>query len=246
MKIYWLLPAYNEGPNIEILLKNIKKGMETRDYLYEVIIYNDGSTDDTSYILSQNKYNLPIKIIGKEQNEGLGFAFKSLIKEVINYSKNEDDIAIVLDSDNSHNPEHTYRMVNRIREGFDVVIASRYLEDSRVVGVSKFRQFLSLGASWFMRILFPIKGVKDYTCGYRAYSITCLSNAYKKYGDKIVEENGFACMAEFLIKLSGLNVLAVEIPLILRYDRKKGKSKMKIFKTIKNTITMLMRLRFAI
>lgn len=244
MKIYLLLPVYNEGPNIEPLLKGIKKCMEARDYLYEVIIYNDGSTDETSDILGQNRCNLPVRIIGKEQNEGLGFAFKSLIKEVINCSEDEDDIAIVLDSDNSHNPEHTYRMVNRIREGFDVVIASRYLEDSRVVGVSKFRQFLSLCASWFMRIIFPIKGIKDYTCGYRAYSVTCLSNAYKKYGDKIVEEHGFACMAEFLIKLSSLNVLAVEIPLILRYDRKRGESKMKILKTIENTIMMLLRLRF--
>lgn len=243
MIIYILLPAYNEGKALEPLLKRIKTGMENRGFAYEVIAYNDGSTDNTLDILKQNKYGIPLRIIGKDQNEGLGFAFFSLIREVIKLSFDEEDIAIVLDSDNTHNPEHIYQMVNKIRDGFDVAIASRYLKDSRIVGVTSFRQFISIGASWMMRILFPIKGIKDYTCGYRAYSLECLRNAYKKFGDRLIEEKGFACMAELLIKLRSLRVLAVEVPLVLRYDLKGGYSKMNILKTIKRTLLMLLRLK---
>lgn len=243
MKIYLLLPAYNEGRALNPLLKRIKKGMEDRGFEYEVIVYNDGSIDDTLKVLAENKYGIPLKVIGKPVNEGLGYAFFSLLKEVIALSDNEDDIAIVLDADNTHNPEHIYRMFNGIREGFDVVIASRYLPDSRVIGVTRFRQFLSLMASWLMRLLFPIKGVKDYTCGYRAYSLECLKKAYNLFGDKIIEEKGFACMAEFLVKLRKLNIIAVEIPLLLRYDRKLGESKMDILKTIKRTLLLLYRLK---
>ena len=243
MTIYILLPAYNEGKALEPLLKRIKIGMENRSFDYQVIAYNDGSTDNTLDILKQNKHGIPLKIIGKEQNEGLGFAFFSLIREVIKLSFNEEDIAIVLDSDNTHNPEHVYQMVNKIRDGFDVAIASRYLRDSRIIGVTKLRQILSIGASWIMRILFPIKGVRDYTCGYRAYNITCLRKALDKFGDKLVEDKGFACMAELLIKLRSMHILAVEVPLILRYDQKKGESKMEIIKTIKRTILMLLRLK---
>lgn len=243
MVIYILLPAYNEENSIAPLLKRIKTGMENRGFAYQVIVYNDGSTDNTVDVLKQNKYGVPLKIIGKDQNEGLGFAIFSLIKEVIRSSTDEDDIAVVLDSDNTHNPEHTYQMVNKIRDGFDVAIASRYLRDSRVVGVTKFRQSLSIGASWMMRMLFPIKGVKDYTCGYRAYSVECLRKAFEKFGDKLIEERGFACMAELLIKLRTMNILAVEVPLVLRYDRKGGESKMKIMKTIKRTLLMVSRLK---
>ena len=147
---------------------------------------------------------------------------------MIKLSFNEEDIAIVLDSDNTHNPEHVYQMVNKIRDGFDVAIASRYLRDSRIIGVTKLRQILSIGASWIMRILFPIKGVRDYTCGYRAYNITCLRKALDKFGDKLVEDKGFACMAELLIKLRSMHILAVEVPLILRYDQKKEKARWKL------------------
>jgi dolichol-phosphate mannosyltransferase len=162
---------------------------------------------------------------------------------VIKLSFDEDDIAIVLDSDNTHNPEHVYQMVNKIKDGFDVVIASRYLRDSRIVGVTQFRQFLSIIASLMMQIFFPIKGVKDYTCGYRAYSVECLRKSYEKFGDSLIEEKGFACMAELLIKLRTMNILAVEVPLVLRYDRKGGESKMKIMKTIKKTLLMSLRLK---
>ena len=243
MTIYILLPAYNEGKALEPLLKRIKTGMENRSFDYQVIAYNDGSTDNTLDILKLNKHGVPLKIIGKDQNEGLGFAFFSLIREVIKLSFDKEDIAIVLDSDNTHNPEHVYQMVNKIRDGFDVAIASRYLRDSRIIGVTKLRQILSIGASWIMRILFPIKGVRDYTCGYRAYNITCLRKALDKFGDKLVEDKGFACMAELLIKLRSMHILAVEVPLILRYDQKKGESKMEIIKTIKRTLLMLLRLK---
>ena len=243
MTIYILLPAYNEGKALEPLLKRIKTGMENRSFDYQVIAYNDGSTDNTLDILKLNKHGVPLKIIGKDQNEGLGFAFFSLIREVIKLSFDKDDIAVVLDSDNTHNPEHIYQMANKIRDGFNVAIASRYLKDSRIVGVTSFRQFLSIVASWMMRILFPIKGVRDYTCGYRAYSLECLRNAYEKFGDRLIEEKGFACMAELLIKLRSLRVLAVEVPLILRYDQKEGESKMEVIKTIKRTILMLLRLK---
>lgn len=239
--IYILLPIYNEAESLPPLISRIKKGMEHRNYEYEIIAYNDGSTDNTLEILTKHKKDIPINLIGEDENRGLGCAFRALIDEVCKQSKNDDDVAVCLDSDNTHNPEHVYSMVNKIRDGFDVAIASRFLKDSRIVGVTPFRNFLSYGASILMRFLFPIKGVKDYTCGYRAYSVNTLKKAKNFFGEKLIEEPGFACMSELLIKLRKLEVLAVEIPLLLRYDRKEGESKMDVVKTIKRTLIMLLR-----
>lgn len=241
--IFILLPIYNEAQNLDALIGKVKKGMERHGYSYKIIAYNDGSTDNSLELLRKNQTSAPLHIIGKAQNEGLGFAFLSLLKEAVKLSESDDDISVVLDSDCTHNPEHIYHMVSKVRDGFDLVIASRYLPDSRIVGVSRFREFLSLGASWMMRFLFPIKGVKDYTCGYRAYSNSLLKRAFDKYGEKLVEETGFACMAELLIKLSYMNILSIEIPLVLRYDQKGGESKMNIVKTIKRTLLLIVKLK---
>lgn len=240
--IYILLPVFNEDVNLEPLFRKIKAGMEHRGLKYHIIAYNDGSTDRSAAILNKSLADYPLRIIGKPENEGLGYAFHSLLKEVVKIS-GDDDIAVVQDSDNSHNPEHIFHMQNKIRDGFDVVIASRYLADSRIVGVSVFRQFLSYAASLLMRVVFPIKGVKDYTCGFRAYRISLLKKASREFGDRLIEEKGFACMAELLIKLRSMNILAVEVPLILRYDLKGGESKMNVIKTVQRTIKMLIRLK---
>ena len=243
MTIYILLPIFNEEKNIRPLFSRIKQGMERHGLTYQIISYNDGSNDGSLRVLREITVEYPLTIIGKEVNMGLGYGLMMLFDEVLSKPVNDNDIAVILDSDNTHNPEHIYQMVNKIADGFDVVIASRYLKDSRIVGVSAWRQMLSSFASIFMRIIFPIPGVKDYTCGYRAYRVDVIRRAKKEFGDKLIEETGFACMAEFLIKLKKIGILAVEIPLVLRYDFKLGESKMQVMRTIKRTLLMILRLR---
>lgn len=243
--IYILLPIYNEEKSLPILFEKLDKGMKRRGFEYCVIAYNDGSTDNSLEVLNRQKDSMPITVIGETKNKGLGAALNSLLKETLSMSQSEEDVAVVLDSDDTHNPEHIYHMINKLRDGFDVVIASRYLSDSRIIGVTWSRQLFSIVASWLMRVLFPIKGVKDYTCGYRAYTINCLRQAYEKFKEHLIEETSFACMAELLIKLRTINIIAVEIPIILRYNQKFGKSKMNVLKTIKRTLLMIYKLKKA-
>lgn len=240
--IYILLPIYNEQERLPLLIEKLDRGMKRRGYQYRIIAYNDGSKDASLEVLSRFKESLPITVLSEGENKGLGVALKSMLDKTLELSSDKEDVAVVLDADDTHNPEHIYHMVNKIRDGFDMVVASRYLPDSRVVGVTMTRQFFSKGASWLMRVLFPIKGVKDYTCGYRAYTIDCLRRAYKKFGDGLIQEKGFACMVELILKLRSLNIIVVEVPIILRYDQKYGKSKMKIFKTIRRTLLLLYNL----
>ncbi|MFA6129505.1 MAG: glycosyltransferase [Candidatus Omnitrophota bacterium] len=241
--IFILLPVYNEEDNLPTLLERLDKEMRKIGFSYRVIAYDDGSKDTSLAILNKYQESMPITVIGKEKNKGLGVALDSLLKKTLEMSLGKEDIAVLLDSDDTHNPEHIYSMANKLQEGFDVVIASRYLPGSSVVGVTWFRQLFSIVASLLMRVLFPIKGVKDYTCGYRGYSINCLAKAYAKFGECLIEEDSFACMAELIIKLRSINLRAVEIPITLRYDQKYGKSKMNVVKTIQRTLLILYKLR---
>jgi len=95
-------------------------------------------------------------------------------------------------------------------------------------------------ACWLMRIMFPTRGIRDYTCGYRAYRAEVLRAAYAKYGDQFVDQQGFQCMVDILLKLRRMSLIFGEVPMILRYDFKKGASKMRVFRTAYNTLRILM------
>ena len=137
-------------------------------------------------------------------------------------------------------------MLRRIGEGCDIVIASRYAPGGREVGLSPLRTFLSKGASLTLRTFLPVRGARDYSCGYRAYRGSALARAFETYGDDFVTETGFVASAEILIKMAYLPSRVGEVPLVLRYDRKGGASKMNITDTIGRYLTLITAGRRAI
>ena len=104
-----------------------------------------------------------------------------------------------------------------------------------------FRIFLSHVASAGIRTLVGYQGVRDYTCGFRAYKAETLRHLIQTFGDHFIRENGFSCMFELLLNLRSLNARASEIPLILRYDLKEGASKMRILRTMWRYVVTLTR-----
>jgi dolichol-phosphate mannosyltransferase len=151
-----------------------------------------------------------------------------------------------MDADDTHAPALMGQMLDRVEEGYNLVIASRYLPQSRIVGLSAFRAFLSWGAGLLFRFTFPIKGVRDYTCGYRAYQAGLLRAAFEKWGNDFINQPGFSCMVDILLRLSTLEPVVVEVPLLLRYDRKPGASKMNVRRTITQTLNLMVRRRLGL
>jgi len=137
-------------------------------------------------------------------------------------------------------------MVGAIAGGSDIVIASRYRRGSRVVGLSKFRHLMSIGARLLFQVTFPMKGVRDYTCGFRAYRASLLKRAFARYGKSLAQERGFAAMAEILLRLNSMRPAFSEVPMVLRYDFKSGDSKMRVGATVMKTLRMMRRLRSAV
>ncbi|OGM02165.1 hypothetical protein A2115_01485 [Candidatus Woesebacteria bacterium GWA1_41_8] len=236
--IHIVLPAFNEEKTIGPLCETMAFVMKENGLPYKVIIVDDGSSDSTAKAVRSFTKKMPVVLVRHKVNRGLSEAIKTGLLTALKRAKSED-IIVTMDSDNTHTPGLILRMTRMIREGNDVVIASRYLSGSRVRGVPFFREVLSLGGSILFRILFPIKGVRDYTCGYRAYRAKILTEAFDYYGEEFVNRPGFSCMVDILLKLRHLDVIVSEVPLILRYDLKESLSKMKIGKTIKETLALI-------
>jgi len=102
---------------------------------------------------------------------------------------------------------------------------------------------LSRGASFLLSMVARVPGARDYTCGYRLYRASMLRRALKVWGDRLIEEAGFVCMAELLVKLGRGGARVSEAPLVLRYDLKEGASKMKVMQTISRYFVMARRVR---
>lgn len=242
--LYIVLPAYNEEESISKLLDRISYYLFDSDIdNYEILVVNDGSTDRTADILKDYQQKTPLRIITHETNKGLGKTIRNGLLHAVE-SAEDNDIIITMDADDTHTPGLIYRMVNTMREGYDVVIASRYQKGARVYGLSYYRKFLSSVASYIFRIFLPIKGVRDFTCGYRAYRASVLKNAFEKYGDQFIDQEGFQAMVDIILRLRTMDVIFGEVPFILRYDRKEGTSKMNVKSTIFKTLKLIIKRRF--
>jgi len=241
-KAYVVLPVYNEEGRIGSLLHHLDEAMEDAAIPYQVILVDDGSRDRTRQIVQDHAARMPIQMMRHEVNQGLGATIRDGLVAAAK-AASDQDVIITMDSDDTHAPGLILRMVRMISEGHDVVIASRYREGSRTVGVPFLRLIMSTGASWLFRVVFPIQGVRDYTCGYRAYRAQVLKDAIARYGDQFFDQDGFQCMVDILLKLSRMHLIFGEVPFILRYDWKEGGSKMNVGRTVRDTLGLLWKRR---
>jgi dolichol-phosphate mannosyltransferase len=239
-RILVVLPAYNEEANIGNLLRRIFESLTDEHLEFSIIVVDDGSSDRTQQILQEYGREFPLVVHRHERNQGLGATIRDGLRQAAALASDRD-IVITMDADESHTPGLMIRMVRMIREGYDVVIASRYQRGSRVYGLGLGRRMVSRAASVLMRVLFPTPGVSDFTCGYRAYRAEALQQAYRLYGESLVDQDGFQCMVDILLKLRELPLIFGEVPLLLRYDLKRGPSKMRLMKTSLSTLGLLWR-----
>jgi dolichol-phosphate mannosyltransferase len=243
--VHIVLPAFNEEENIANLLERIDQSMTDAGIIYEVLVVDDGSKDKTAEIAEKHTEYMPVIVHRHPVNRGLGNTIGEGLKIAASRCADQD-IVVAMDADNTHTPGLIRSMVRSVEEGNDVVIASRYQKGAYVRGVPWHRQMLSLGARLLFQCTFHIHGVRDYTSGFRAYRGKVLKEAFHRYGELFVSEQGFQCMVDILLKLRKMDVIIREVPLILRYDLKGGASKMKIATTVWKTLCLLIKRRFGI
>ncbi|MHC4294413.1 MAG: glycosyltransferase family 2 protein [Planctomycetota bacterium] len=245
-ELYMVLPAFNEEANLRALFANLEEVFSTLSplgYERQYVIVDDGSRDATSDIIREHQQHLPIALLTHSTNQGLGITIRDGLREACELAS-DNDIILTMDADNTHPAALIPRMVQMIAEGNDVVVASRYRPGAQVVGLNWFRRLMSTGARILFHVIFPIRGLRDYTCGFRAYRAALIKKAFALYGDSFIEYSGFHAMADILLKLRRLNPVVNEVPMILRYDLKGGASKMRIASTVLSTLKLMLKRRF--
>lgn len=235
--IYILLPAYNEYQNIRKIFLEINKEKFLRKKI-TVILINDGSNDNSKEYSKYKSKNFKFIYIEHTRNLGLNMSLKTGL-ETVSKKANDEDIVITLDCDNTHPISYIKKLIKKIKN-FDVVIASRFTKNSKVVGLSVLRNILSLLGKVIFKKLIPIPNVNDYTCNFRAYKFKTLKKIIKT--KNIFDKKGFGIAAELLIKIHIYypKTKFIEIPFSLFYNRKIGLSKMNVVSTIFKTIKLIL------
>ncbi|MBA3750651.1 MAG: polyprenol monophosphomannose synthase [Nitrosopumilus sp.] len=236
-----IVPTFNESQNIVDLIESIKNNIN-RSNFYEIIIVDDNSPDgtinkildsfnesngftifniieftDISYYKnfliypSHNNSNFFIKIIIRKEKTGLISAIHDGIKSSIS------KYIIVMDADFSHSPSYLNILLQEIRTSkIDIVIASRYIKDGKILGWTKKRVFYSKTATFISKSLFRLNNITDPMSGFFIIKREIIHNM--KFNT-----SGYKILLEILVKSK--NIKSKEIPYTF-INRKNGSSKL--------------------
>lgn len=240
MKVILVLPAFNEEQNLGLVLDDCARVSRDAGYRLRIVLVDDGSTDATGAIARTWAIEGPLELIVHPVNQGLGKTIHDGLKRAAELA-GPDDVIVTMDADNTQPVPLIPQMLEAVGRGYDIVIASRFRPGAKVIGLSMVRRGLTILSSLLYRSIRPIPGVRDYSCGFRAYRGRLVQQAFTVYDGRFVTETGFTCMAEILVKLGALSPIVKEVPMILRYDRKKGASKMPVARTVGRSLHLLLR-----
>jgi dolichol-phosphate mannosyltransferase len=244
--IYVIFPAYNEEKVIRPTLAALAEAYRGRESEVRAVLVDDGSSDATiaeaERAVADSGGRLSLTVLRHEVNRGLGAGLRTGIYWCLDHA-GEEDLIVTLDADNTHPPSLIPKLVEQVRSGYDLAIASRYRSGAEVHGVPGYRRALSDVGRLVFQGLYPIPGVRDYTCCFRCYRVPLLRRARLVYGDQLCTARGFEAVMDLLLRLGPLGMKVSEIGFVLDYGERVGQSKMKVLKTIRSTIALLARRR---
>lgn len=194
-KVLIVIPAYNEEDNIGLLLERILKLFPLND----VLVVDDGSTDNTYSIAKDSGANL----LSQPYNLGKGMALKAGFEFAI---KNGYQAVITMDADLQHNPSEIPKFLVAFKEKVDLIIGTRHPSLNEMPLV---RFLVNHTTSLVASLLSGIR-VRDSQSGYRLLSTDLLSNIN-------IETYRFQTETEIIIKAARLGYGVKEIPVETLY-----------------------------
>lgn len=237
MKIYFVIPAFNEAQNVPSLLRSIQGKMDVLGLPFQIILVDDGSSDGTAEAALTS--DAPV-IVLRQSNQGPGAAFHNGFRTALMLADDEDRI-VSLEADNTSDLSILPALLALIDQRHDVALASVYAPGGEVVGASALRKVLSWGANLLLMSALGTRQIHTYSSFFRTYRPAILRAALDAYDEDLITEAGFVCMVELLIKLLFVNARIAEVPMVLDSRMRIGASKMKIARTIRGYGQVLWR-----
>tara|TARA_Y100000741_G_C18252321_1_gene557703 strand:- start:829 stop:1554 length:726 start_codon:yes stop_codon:yes gene_type:complete len=198
-----VIPCYNIQNEVKTTVENIIENLEKYTSSFEIIIVNDGSTDNTPTVIEDIKNNhQSIQTISYSQNKGKGYAVRSGIL------KSVGTFVVFIDGDLDITSDAIQNYINEL-DTFDLVIGSKVSQYSQIE-IRKSRRILSDLFSSLVKSFTGLK-IQDTQVGFKAGNGDDLRRIFK-----IMNINGFAFDVELLILATEFNLRIKEMPVKLK------------------------------
>lgn len=219
MKVVCIIPTYNEKENITKMLKVMLRIIsKQRKDGYIVLVVDDNSPDGTGELVKKIKSKKIILLSGKKN--GLGYAMIRGYKYSI--QKLKADVVVSNEADFAFDPKLIPSMVQKIKEGHDVVVGSRHVGGGKTQGWTLNRKLNHWVANkFFATWVAGIDDVYDHNGAFRAIRVHGVLDKIKLNNLKV---NGFGFFNYSLFKLTRVTNKFYEFPVTYRF-REKGESK---------------------
>jgi dolichol-phosphate mannosyltransferase len=159
-----VVPTYNERENIRQLVEEIKEAKLTG---LTLLFVDDSSPDGTENAIREMAAREPwVKVVVRGGKMGIGSAYQDGFQAAKAFSP---EIFVEMDADLQHPPSSIVTLVEAVKQGAGVAVASRYITGGSAEGWTFWRRLVSRGANAYARFLLRLP-VKDATSGFRAYS----------------------------------------------------------------------------
>ena len=198
VKIIVCIPAYNEEKNIGNVVR------KARNHADEVIVCNDGSTDNTAKIAQDQGAS----VINHPKNYGYGKSIRTLFEKAL---ERKADIIVTIDSDGQHDPEQIPDIMEPIlKNGFDIVIGSRFIGNKAKLRIPFYRTLGIKTITKFTKYA-SYKNLTDSQSGFRGYSRHALQMMN-------LLEDGMQISTEILLRAGSNRLSITEVPVTISYD----------------------------
>lgn len=226
-----VLPAYNEAQRIEKCVRDVERAISSFSGSYEIIVAEDGSTDDTHCIVaSLSKSNPHLSFLHSPTRLGKGKAIKNALRSA------KGGVIVFMDVDLSANLKCLPRIVQLAKEHRGLAIGSRHVKGSRVRRPFT-RALFSLTYNMFARALF-IDGVHDHQCGFKAMSWEVA---------EVIRDNaksdGWFFDTEMILQCKRLGFPVIEVGVEWTETKKRSESGVKPFRDAAKMGMNLLRFR---
>jgi glycosyltransferase involved in cell wall biosynthesis len=224
--LYVCIPAHNEAPTIGLLLWRLRKVFQDSAREYEILVYDDASTDATVETLQPYAKVLPLTVIRGDTHVGYAAALEALARAVVKKTRYpRRDAMLIMQGDFTDQPEHVAELVKRFEGGADIVVAERAAGDAAPAPVRRLRRL----APWTLRPFMKIDGVRDPCGSFRLYRIAVVRDLVKRAGDaRIATHDGWAANVEWLCAAAPLARRIETVEVASRYDLRPRASRVRL------------------
>lgn len=214
--IYLCIPAHNESPTVGLLLWRIRKVFQEFSREYEVLVFDDGSTDDTRDVLMPYGKVLPLTVIGGGKRVGYAGALDALLRTAARRTRYpRRDAIVVLQGDFTDQPEHLPELVKRFEGGADIVVGEHAASEGWPKPVRRLRRL----APWILRPFVTVPGVSDPFGSFRLYRTSVVRDLLRESADaSMLEREGWTANVELLLRAAKHARRIETVTLEPRYD----------------------------